>query len=118
MTIPILMPALSPAMEEGTLARWAIKAGDMVRSGDVIAEVETDKATMEIEADQEGVVHRLLVAEGAQGVKVNTPIALLLAGGETAQAGGPPPAAPAPATFPARAAAPAAAEASFPRARR
>jgi pyruvate dehydrogenase E1 component beta subunit len=107
MTIAILMPALSPTMEEGTLAKWTVKAGDKVKSGDVIAEIETDKATMEVEAVDEGVVHELLVAEGAQGVKVNTPIATLLADGETAGAAAPaahaPPPSPAPAPAPAEA---------------
>ncbi len=84
MPINVLMPALSPTMEEGGLARWAVKEGDRVRSGDVIAEIETDKATMEVEAVDEGVVGRLLVPEGAQGVKVNTVIAMLLAEGESA----------------------------------
>jgi len=73
----ILMPALSPTMEEGILAKWLVKVGDSVRSGDVIAEIETDKATMEVEAVDEGVVEALLVAEGTEGVKVNTPIARL-----------------------------------------
>jgi pyruvate dehydrogenase E2 component (dihydrolipoamide acetyltransferase) len=73
----ILMPALSPTMEEGTLAKWHVKAGDTVSSGDVIAEIETDKATMEVEAVDEGVVEAILVAEGTEGVKVNTPIARL-----------------------------------------
>jgi pyruvate dehydrogenase E2 component (dihydrolipoamide acetyltransferase) len=73
----ILMPALSPTMEEGTLAKWHVKAGDTVSSGDVIAEIETDKATMEVEAVDEGVVDAILVAEGTEGVKVNTPIARL-----------------------------------------
>jgi len=73
----ILMPALSPTMEEGTLAKWHVKAGDSVASGDVIAEIETDKATMEVEAVDEGVVEAILVAEGTEGVKVNTPIARL-----------------------------------------
>ncbi len=86
----ILMPALSPTMEEGILAKWLVKVGDSVRSGDVIAEIETDKATMEVEAVDEGVVEALLVAEGTEGVKVNTPIARL--SGE----GGPPAATPAP----------------------
>ncbi|TVQ58729.1 MAG: pyruvate dehydrogenase complex E1 component subunit beta [Rhodobacteraceae bacterium] len=86
MTIQILMPALSPTMEEGTLAKWTIKKGDKVKSGDVIAEIETDKATMEVEAVDEGVVGEILVAEGAQGVKVNTPIAVLLEDGEDASA--------------------------------
>jgi len=78
----ILMPALSPTMEEGALAKWLIKAGDEVKSGDVIAEIETDKATMEVEAVDEGVVSEILVPEGTEGVKVNTPIARL-AGGAT-----------------------------------
>jgi len=73
----ILMPALSPTMEEGTLAKWHVKAGDTVRSGDVIAEIETDKATMEVEAVDEGVVEEILVPEGAENVKVNAPIARL-----------------------------------------
>jgi pyruvate dehydrogenase E2 component (dihydrolipoamide acetyltransferase) len=78
----ILMPALSPTMEEGTLAKWHVKAGDTVSSGDVIAEIETDKATMEVEAVDEGVVEVILVAEGAEGVKVNTPIARLKGEGD------------------------------------
>ncbi|MDZ4371122.1 MAG: pyruvate dehydrogenase complex E1 component subunit beta [Phenylobacterium sp.] len=73
----ILMPALSPTMEEGTLAKWHVKAGDTIKSGDVIAEIETDKATMEVEAVDQGVIAELLVAEGAEEVKVNTPIARL-----------------------------------------
>jgi len=73
----ILMPALSPTMEEGALAKWLVKVGDKVRAGDVIAEIETDKATMEVEAVDEGVVEALLVAEGTEGVKVNAPIARL-----------------------------------------
>ena len=77
MPIQILMPALSPTMEEGKLAKWLIKEGDIVKSGMVIAEIETDKATMEVEAVDEGVVEALLVEAGAQGVKVNTPIARL-----------------------------------------
>ncbi len=80
----ILMPALSPTMEEGKLAKWLVKVGDTVKSGDVLAEIETDKATMEVESVDEGVVKELLVAEGTEGVKVNTPIALVLAEGETA----------------------------------
>jgi pyruvate dehydrogenase E2 component (dihydrolipoamide acetyltransferase) len=78
----ILMPALSPTMEEGTLAKWLVKAGDKVRSGDVIAEIETDKATMEVEAVDEGVVEAILVPEGTEEVKVNTPIARLKGEGE------------------------------------
>jgi pyruvate dehydrogenase E1 component beta subunit len=73
--IEILMPALSPTMEEGTLAKWLVQVGDTVKAGDVIAEIETDKATMEVETIDEGVVEALLVAAGSQGVKVNTPIA-------------------------------------------
>ena len=76
----ILMPALSPTMEEGTLAKWHVKPGDTIKSGDVIAEIETDKATMEVEAVDEGVVEALLVAEGTEEVKVNTPIARLAGG--------------------------------------
>jgi pyruvate dehydrogenase E2 component (dihydrolipoamide acetyltransferase) len=84
MPIDILMPALSPTMEEGTLAKWHVKAGDQVRSGDVIAEIETDKATMEVEAVDEGVIEEILVAEGSQGVKVNSPIARLSGEGAAA----------------------------------
>ncbi|MBO9587929.1 pyruvate dehydrogenase complex E1 component subunit beta [Devosia sp.] len=80
----ILMPALSPTMEEGKLAKWLVKVGDTVKSGDVLAEIETDKATMEVESVDEGVVREILVAEGTEGVKVNTPIALVLAEGESA----------------------------------
>jgi len=82
MPIEILMPALSPTMEEGTLSKWNVKEGDTVSSGDVIAEIETDKAAMEVEAVDEGVIGKILVEEGAEGVKVNTLIALLLAEGE------------------------------------
>jgi len=78
----ILMPALSPTMEEGTLAKWLVKEGDTVSSGDIIAEIETDKATMEFEAVDEGVIGKLLVAEGTEGVAVNTPIATLVVEGE------------------------------------
>jgi pyruvate dehydrogenase E2 component (dihydrolipoamide acetyltransferase) len=83
MTTPILMPALSPTMEEGKLAKWHVKPGDKVRSGDVIAEIETDKATMEVEAVDEGIVESLLVAEGTEAVKVNTVIAQLREEGES-----------------------------------
>ena len=86
MPIEILMPALSPTMEEGTLAKWNIKEGDTVESGDVIAEIETDKATMEVEAVDEGKVAKILVSEGTEGVKVNALIALLLEDGEDAAA--------------------------------
>jgi len=83
MPIQIMMPALSPTMEEGTLAKWMVKEGDSVSSGDIIAEIETDKATMEFEAVDEGVIGKILVSEGAEGVKVNEPIAVLLEDGET-----------------------------------
>jgi pyruvate dehydrogenase E2 component (dihydrolipoamide acetyltransferase) len=82
MPIEILMPALSPTMEEGTLTKWLVKEGDTVSSGDLLAEIETDKATMEIEAVEEGEVAAILVAEGSAEVKVNTPIAVLLEEGE------------------------------------
>jgi len=82
MPIPVLMPALSPTMEEGKLAKWLVKEGDTVSSGDVIAEIETDKATMEVEAVEEGTVGKLLVAEGTEGVAVNATIAMLLEEGE------------------------------------
>ncbi|MEN8750310.1 pyruvate dehydrogenase complex dihydrolipoamide acetyltransferase, partial [Marivita sp.] len=84
MPIEILMPALSPTMEEGTLAKWLVKEGDTVTSGDVIAEIETDKATMEFEAVDEGVIGKILITEGTADVKVNTPIAMLLEDGESA----------------------------------
>src|SRR6185369_5138150 len=82
MPIQVLMPALSPTMEEGKLAKWLKAEGDAVKPGDVIAEIETDKATMEVEAADEGVLGKILVAAGTEGVKVNTPIALLLGEGE------------------------------------
>jgi len=86
MAIELLMPALSPTMEEGTLAKWLVKEGDTVQSGDVIAEIETDKATMEFEAVDEGVIGKIIVAEGTEGVAVNSPIAVLLEEGEDASA--------------------------------
>ena len=86
MPTEILMPALSPTMEEGKLAKWLVKEGQTIKAGDVIAEIETDKATMEVEATDEGKVGALLVAEGTEGVKVNTPIATLLGEGESADA--------------------------------
>ncbi len=101
MAVEILMPALSPTMEEGTLAKWLVKEGDQISSGDIIAEIETDKATMEVETVDEGTVGKILIAEGSEGVKVNTPIAIVLAEGEdasaaeAASAAPPPPAAPA-----------------------
>jgi pyruvate dehydrogenase E2 component (dihydrolipoamide acetyltransferase) len=106
MATEILMPALSPTMEEGTLAKWLVKEGDTVKSGQILAEIETDKATMEFEAVDEGRVGRILIAEGTAGVKVNTPIAVLLDEGEDASAAAPKAAAAAPA--PAAVASPAA----------
>jgi pyruvate dehydrogenase E2 component (dihydrolipoamide acetyltransferase) len=100
MPTEILMPALSPTMEEGKLAKWLVKEGQEVKAGDVIAEIETDKATMEVEAVDEGKVGQLLVAEGTEGVKVNTPIAVLLAEGESPCAAPSPKARPAPAAPP------------------
>ncbi|MGB0906305.1 MAG: pyruvate dehydrogenase complex dihydrolipoamide acetyltransferase [Maricaulaceae bacterium] len=82
MPIEILMPALSPTMEEGTLSKWLVNEGDTIRSGDVLAEIETDKATMEVEAVEEGVITKILVAGGTEGVKVNAPIAVLIEDGE------------------------------------
>ncbi|MBV0912958.1 pyruvate dehydrogenase complex E1 component subunit beta [Anianabacter salinae] len=86
MATEILMPALSPTMEEGTLAKWLVKEGDTVSSGDILAEIETDKATMEFEAVDEGIVGKILIAEGTEGVKVNTPIAVMVEEGEDADA--------------------------------
>src|SRR5215813_9402285 len=83
MSINILMPALSPTMTEGKLAKWHVKEGDAVKSGQVICEIETDKATMEVEAVDEGKVGQIVVPEGAEGVKVNAVIAILLEEGET-----------------------------------
>ncbi len=86
MAIEILMPALSPTMEEGTLAKWLVKEGDVVKSGQIVAEIETDKATMEFESADDGILGRILVAEGTASVKVNTPIAVLIEDGEAADA--------------------------------
>ncbi|MEZ8007151.1 MAG: pyruvate dehydrogenase complex E1 component subunit beta [Amylibacter sp.] len=83
MTIKILMPALSPTMEEGTLTKWLVKEGDMVESGDIMAEIETDKATMEFEAVDEGIISKILIPDGSENVAVNTPIAILLEDGES-----------------------------------
>ena len=94
MPIEILMPALSPTMEQGSLTKWLVKEGDIVASGDLLAEIETDKATMEFEAVDEGVIGKILIPEGSQDVAVNTPIAILLDEGETAD--GPDQPAPAP----------------------
>src|SRR5712672_3361266 len=115
MPINILMHALSPTMTEGTVAKWLKKEGDKVSSGDVIAEIETDKATMEVEAVDEGVMGKIVVPEGTQNVKVNDVIALLLGEGEDkgAISGG---GAPAPKAAPAPAAAPAPKAAEAPKA--
>src|ERR1700749_2420803 len=86
MSTEILMPALSPTMEEGKLSKWLVKEGDTVKSGTILAEIETDKATMEFEAVDEGRIGQILVAEGTEGVKVNSPIATLLGDGEDASA--------------------------------
>ena len=109
MALEILMPALSPTMEEGTLAKWLVAEGDRVQSGDILAEIETDKATMEFEAVEEGVIGKLLVAEGTANVKVNSAIAILLEEGDAADATASPAQSAA-----ADAAAPLAAEASTP----
>ncbi len=101
MAVEILMPALSPTMEEGTLAKWLVKEGDAVKSGQIIAEIETDKAVMEFEAVDEGVIGKLLVAEGTSGVKVNAAIAVLIEEGGSAEvAPAPKAAAPAPVAAP------------------
>src|ERR1700712_3930060 len=84
MPVNILMPALSPTMEKGNLAKWLKKEGDTIKSGDIIAEIETDKATMEVEAADEGTLGKILVPEGSQDVAVNTPIATILSEGEDA----------------------------------
>src|SRR5882762_5976844 len=86
MATNILMPALSPTMEEGKLTKWLVKEGDTVKSGDILAEIETDKATMEFEAVDEGRIGKILVPEGTEGVKVNAPIATLLGEGDDANA--------------------------------
>jgi pyruvate dehydrogenase E2 component (dihydrolipoamide acetyltransferase) len=91
MSIELKMPALSPTMEEGTLAKWLVKEGDTVSSGDILAEIETDKATMEFEAVDEGTIAKILVAEGSDGVKVGTPIAILAGEGEDVAAAAPAP---------------------------
>jgi pyruvate dehydrogenase E2 component (dihydrolipoamide acetyltransferase) len=107
MATNILMPALSPTMTEGTLARWLKKEGETIKAGDVIAEIETDKATMEVEAVDEGVLGKILVADGTEGVKVNAPIAVLVAKGEAVPAAAPAAPVPMPATASAPVAAPA-----------
>src|SRR5690349_12103119 len=97
MPTPVLMPALSPTMTEGKLAKWHVKVGDKVTAGQVICEIETDKATMEVEAVDEGAVAKILIEEGTEGVAVNTPILILAAEGESAEdAARSAPAAPAP----------------------
>src|SRR5205809_1212003 len=93
MSIPVLMPALSPTMTEGKLAKWHVKAGDAVTSGQVMCEIETDKATMEVEAVDEGKIGQIVVPEGTEGVKVNEVIAILLEEGETEVKAAPAPAA-------------------------
>src|SRR5688500_8845701 len=103
MPIELKMPALSPTMEEGTLARWLVKEGDAVKSGDLLAEIETDKATMEFEAVDEGTIARIVIPEGSEGVKVGAVIALIAGAGEDT---GPAKAAPAPAPKAAEAPAP------------
>jgi len=103
MPIQVLMPALSPTMEKGNLAKWVKAVGDRIRSGDVLAEIETDKATMEIEATDEGTLGKILVPEGTADVAVNTPIAVILSDGEDTKAlNGPPSAAvsPKPPSYP------------------
>ncbi|MDA5094417.1 pyruvate dehydrogenase complex dihydrolipoamide acetyltransferase [Aliiroseovarius sp. KMU-50] len=115
MAIEILMPALSPTMEEGTLAKWLVKEGDTVQSGDLLAEIETDKATMEFEAVDEGVIGKILVADGTEAVKVNSPIAILVEEGEeVGEVAASAPAAPAAEAEAAPAAAPAAAAPAAP----
>src|SRR5436190_5879825 len=86
MAIELKMPALSPTMEEGTLAKWLVKEGDAVKSGDILAEIETDKATMEFEAVDEGTIARIVIPEGSEGVKVGEVIALIAGEGEDASA--------------------------------
>src|SRR6478735_3981561 len=112
MSINITMPALSPTMEEGKLAKWHVKEGDNVSSGDVIAEIETDKATMEVEAVDEGKIGKIVVPEGTDNVKVNAVIAVLLTEGESAADVKAPAAAPAPKAAEAPTPAPAAAAAA------
>src|SRR5476649_1734635 len=113
MSINILMPALSPTMTEGKLAKWHVKVGDDVKSGQVVCEIETDKATMEVEAVDEGKVGQIVVPEGTEGVAVNAVIAVLLEEGE--KAGAAPAAAPAPAKAEAKPAAPAPAASAPPK---
>jgi len=111
MPIQVLMPALSPTMEKGNLAKWLKKEGEAIKSGDVIAEIETDKATMEVEATDEGTLGKILIPEGTADVAVNTPIATILADGESAADLAK---APAPAAKAAESAPPAAAKAEAP----
>ena len=116
MPIQILMPALSPTMTEGKMAKWLKAEGDAVKPGDVLAEIETDKATMEVEAVDEGRLAKILVPAGTEGVAVNTPIALLAGEGESVAATGAAPRANGPAPAEARPAAPAAAQPAAPKA--
>src|SRR6476661_5444233 len=112
MSISVLMPALSPTMTEGKLAKWHVKVGDAVKSGQVICEIETDKATMEVEAVDEGTVAQILVQEGTEGVAVNTPICILAAEGESVDEAAKAPQAPAAPTQPKAVEAPIAAKPS------
>src|SRR6476620_3925727 len=114
MPIQVLMPALSPTMEKGNLAKWLKKEGETIKSGDVIAEIETDKATMEVEATDEGTLGKILIPEGTADVAVNTPIATILADGESAADLGKMAAAPAPQAKAAESAPPAEAKAEAP----
>src|SRR6266511_3687457 len=117
MPIQVLMPALSPTMEKGNLAKWLKKEGETIKSGDVIAEIETDKATMEVEATDEGTLGKILIPEGTADVAVNTPIATILADGESAADLGKVAAAPAQQEKAAESAPPAAAKAEAPQAK-
>src|ERR1700736_2662959 len=112
MPTEVLMPALSPTMEKGNLSKWLKKEGDTVKSGDVIAEIETDKATMEVEAVDEGILAKILVPEGTQDVRVNDVIAVMAGDGEDVKAAGAGAAAPAPKAAGAQATKPAAAAAA------
>src|SRR5215510_10531572 len=103
MAVEVLMPALSPTMTEGKLSKWSKSVGDAVKPGDILAEIETDKATMEVEAVEEGVLDQILVPAGTEGVAVNTPIAIVRGEGEQSGAKAAPSAAPKPAAAPAQA---------------
>ena len=107
MPIQLLMPALSPTMEEGKLVKWLVREGGKIQAGDIIAEIETDKAVMEYESVDDGIIGRLLFPDGAEGIKINTPIAVILQDGEAAAAmdgfSATAPVTPAPAAAPAKA---------------